>query len=145
MEVTLNSGYQPVGDEKMKTIGTLSVKNIGLIAAFSFLTFAGSALAAGYPMVIQAFPSSQSSFQNCGCDNKQGIEMYVQNLITDSQKRGVTCEMSMHIPACIVSYCSICGNQPNLMQNCIKAGTDYLANSAGFCAPQTALFSYTGF
>jgi hypothetical protein len=131
------SGKFPTGDEKMKTTGTLSAKNIfGMIAAASFLTIASSAAAVAFPFGFQAAPSAQPAFEHCGCDNKQGIEMYVQNLITDSQQRGMTCDVSMHIPACIVSYCSICSGHPGVMESCIKAGTDYLASSVGFCAPQ---------
>jgi hypothetical protein len=131
------SGKCPAGDEKMKTTGMISAKNIfGMIAAASFLTIASSATAVGFPFGFQAAPSAPPAFEHCGCDNKQGIEMYVQNLITDSKQRGMTCDVSMHIPACIVSYCSICSGHQGVMESCIKAGTDYLASSAGFCAPQ---------
>lgn len=123
----------------MKSSALFSAKNMFvLIVAGSLMAAAHSASAYG-PIA----GGSQGSFQNCGCDNKQDIEMYVQNVINDSKQRGVTCEMSMHIPACIVSYCSICSGDPALMNSCMKTGMDYLANSAGFCAPQTAQPMYS--
>ena len=118
----------------MKTSALFSAKNMfALTVAISFFAAAHSASAAA-PFA----GGSQGSFQSCGCDNKNDIEMYVQNVISDSQQRGATCQTSMHIPACIISYCSICGSNPGLMSSCIKTGMDYLTNSAGFCAPQAA-------
>lgn len=118
----------------MKSIALFSAKNMfALTAAISFFAVAHSASAFGPFAGV-----GQSSAGNCGCENKQGIEMYVQNVINDAKMRGASCEMSMHIPACIVSYCSICGGNPDLMNSCMKAGMDYLASSAGFCAPQAA-------
>jgi hypothetical protein len=132
------SGRKPAGDEKMKAIRTVSAKALFGMTAAALLLIAGSSSAAGYPFSFPvASASQQGASEHCGCDNKQGIEMYVQNLISDSQQRGMTCDMSMHIPACIVSYCSIYSGHPGLMESCIKAGTDYLASSAGFCALQS--------
>ena len=119
----------------MKNSALFSAKNVfGLTAAAALLAVASSASAFG----PYAAGSQGSLNNNCGCDNKQEIEMYVQNVINDSQQRGATCQASMHIPACIISYCSICGSNAGLMSSCIKTGMDYLANSAGFCAPQAA-------
>ena len=118
----------------MKTSALFSAKiMLAMTTAISLLTIAHSASAFG-PFAA----GSQSIAGNCGCDNKKDIEMYVQNVINDAQQRGVSCEMSMHIPACIVSYCSICSSDPALMNSCMKTGMDYLASSAGFCAPQAA-------
>lgn len=113
----------------MKAIGTLSAKNLLAAIAVGFaLTAFSSASAAGFPFGLQTNPA-QGASEHCGCDNKQGVEMYVQNLINDAQQRGMSCGISMHIPACITSYCSICGDHPNLMASCVKTGMEYLSNS----------------
>jgi len=80
--------------------------------------------------------ASSTAIQHCGCDNQKGIEMYVQNLINDAQKRGLSCQAAMHIPACITTYCSICNGHEGLVENCIKSGVEYFAKSAEFCAGQ---------
>lgn len=125
----------------MKAIGTFSANGLFLMttAAFFILASFGSASAAGGP------PAAQGAFEHCGCDNRKGIEMYVQNIINDSKQRGISCEMSMHVPACIVSYCSSCAGHPGLMENCIKMGTDYFASSCGQQPAANALFSYAAF
>ena len=117
----------------MKAIGTLSAKNLlTTIAAAVFALIAFStASAAGVPF-LQVGPA-QGTFEHCGCDNKQAVEMYVQNIINDAAQRGMGCGMSMHIPACITSYCSICGDHPDLMASCVQTGMEYLTN---FCAHQ---------
>jgi hypothetical protein len=77
----------------MKAIGTLSAKNLlTAIAAGLVLSAFSSASAADVPSRIQAWPA-QGAFEHCGCDTKQGVEMYVQNLINDSQQRGLSCEI----------------------------------------------------
>jgi hypothetical protein len=134
---------------KNEDIGTLSAGNLIIATAAALIFSAGAASAAGYPFGSAAFPTvEQGTFEHCGCDNRQGIERYVQNLITDAQQRGATCDMSMHIPACIVSYCSICKEHPDLMESCMNAGMNYLTSSPGFCASQTgdaAAFAYAPF
>ena len=118
----------------MKAIGTLSAKNLlAAIAAAGFaLTAFSTASAAGVPFGFQAVPA-QGASEHCGCDNRQAVEMYVQNIINDAQQRGMSCGMSMHIPACITSYCSICGDHPDLMASCVQTGMEYLTN---FCSQQ---------
>ena len=118
----------------MKAIGTLSAKNLlaAIAAAVFAMTAFSTASAAGVPFGFQAGPA-QGTFQHCGCDNKQAVEMYVQNIINDAQQRGMGCGMSMHIPACITSYCSICGDHPDLMASCVQTGMEYLTN---FCSQQ---------
>jgi hypothetical protein len=129
----------------MKTIGTLSAKSafgIGIIAAGLFLTTGGTASALEITpelqsAALQAMPdSSNNAIQHCGCDNKQGIEMYVQNLINDAKQRGLNCQDAMHIPACITTYCSICKGHAGLVENCIKAGVEYFTSTADFCSQQ---------
>ena len=112
----------------MKAIGTLAAKNLlTAIAAGFALTAFSSASAAGVPFGLQTGPAAagQGALEHCGCDNKQGVEMYVQNLISDARQRGMACGVSMHIPACITSYCSICGDHPELMANCVKTENRY--------------------
>jgi hypothetical protein len=82
-------------------------------------------------------PPVSDAISHCGCDKKEGIEMYVQNIINDAQKRGMSCDTAkIHAFACITSYCSICKEHPGIMENCIKMGAEYFAASPGFC--QTA-------
>lgn len=82
-------------------------------------------------------PARQDVIAHCGCDSKEGIEKYVQNLINDAQRRKITCDTAkLHVPACIAVYCSICGGHPGLVESCIKAGSDYFLNSSGFCGTQ---------
>ena len=115
----------------MKANGTLSARNLfAAIAACLALTAFSSASAANVPSRIQAGPA-QGAFEHCGCDTKQGVEMYVQNLINDSRQRGISCEMSMHVPACIVSYCSSCAGHSGVMENCMKTGMEFFASSCG--------------
>ncbi len=129
----------------MKTIGTLSAKNafgIGMIATGLFLTVFGTASALEISSelrsaALQVMPDSNSNaIQHCGCDNKQGIETYVQNLINDAKQRGLSCQSAMHIPACITTYCSICKGHAGLVENCIKAGVEYFTSAADFCSQQ---------
>lgn len=118
----------------MKAIETLSAKNLfAVIAASLALSAFGSASAANVSLGLQAGPAAveQGTFEHCGCDNKQGVEMYVQNLINDSLQRGLSCEMSMHVPACLTAYCSSCAGHSGLMESCIKTGMAYFANSCG--------------
>lgn len=124
----------------MKAIGTLSAKTfLACIAAGFALTAFSSASAADVPSRIQAGPA-QGAFEHCGCDTKQGVETYVQNLISDSQQRGLSCEMSMHVPACITAYCSSCAGHSGIMESCMKTGMAYFTNS---CSPQpTQLTAY---
>jgi hypothetical protein len=116
----------------MKANGTLSARNIfAAIAACLALTAFSSASAANVPSRIQAGPA-QGAFEHCGCDTRQGVEMYVQNLINDAQQRGLSCGMSsMHVPACITAYCSSCAGHSGVMESCMKAGMEYFASSCG--------------
>ena len=115
----------------MKAIGTLSAKNLlTAIVAGLVLSAFSSASAADVPSRIQAVPA-QGAFEHCGCDTKQGVETYVQNLISDSQQRGLSCGMSMHVPACITAYCSSCAGHSGIMESCMKTGMEYFASSCG--------------
>ncbi|WP_417910188.1 hypothetical protein [Candidatus Electronema sp. PJ] len=71
--------------------------------------------------------------------------MYVQNILNDSWQRGISCEMSMHVPACITSYCSICAGHPGLMESCMKMGMDYFVSSCAQQSAANALYSYAAF
>lgn len=114
-----------------KTNGRLSAKNLfAVIAAGLTLTAFNSASAAGVPSGIQVVPA-QGTFDHCGCDTKKGIETYVQNIINDSQQRGLSCGISMHVPACITAYCSSCAGHSGLMESCIKTGMEYFTSSCG--------------
>jgi hypothetical protein len=118
----------------MKTINTLSAL-IFFTAALGVAVLSGSAAAVEISpelrsAALEAMPTeaaSQTAMEHCGCDNQKGIEMYVQNLINDAQKRGL---------ACITSYCSICRGHDGLVENCIKTGVDYFTRSADFCSGQ---------
>ena len=125
-----------------RTNGTLSAKNVfAVIAAGLTLTAFSSASAAGVPSGIQAVPA-QGAFEHCGCDTKQGVEKYVQNLINDAQQRGMNCGMSsMHVPACITAYCSSCAGHSGVMESCMKAGIEYFSSSCGQ-QPQLTAFAY---
>jgi hypothetical protein len=136
-------GCTPAGDEKMKVIGTVSAKTLFGMTAAALLLIAGSAPALDISpelraAALQAMPddASNTAIQHCGCDNKKGIEMYVQNLINDAKKRGLSCEASLHIPACITTYCSICKGHEGLVENCIKTGVEYFSNSPELCSQQ---------
>lgn len=110
----------------MKTIVQSSRKAAAGI--FLMLASSGLALAQGASLPVS------DAIQHCGCDTKEGIEMYVQNVIKDAQQRGISCETAkIHAFACITSYCSICREHPGLMESCIKMGADYFAASPGFC------------
>ena len=115
----------------MKANGTLSAKNFFAAAAAALaLSAFSSASAADVPSRIQAGPA-QGAFEHCGCDTKQGVENYVQNLINDSQQRGLSCGISMHVPACITAYCSSCAGHSGVMENCMKTGMEYFTSSCG--------------
>jgi len=74
----------------MKAIGTLSAKNLLTAIAAGLVLTAFNSAAAGVPFGLQAGPA-QGTFQLCGCDSRQGVEMYVQNVINDAQQRGMSC------------------------------------------------------
>ena len=141
MQHKATSRGNPAGDENMKTIGTLSAqKFLGTIAAALFLAASGSAAAVEISpdlraAVLEVMPETANSniIAHCGCDNKQGIETYVQNLINDAKNRNLDCQFAMHIPACITTYCSICRGHEGLVENCIKTGVEYFTSSADFC------------
>lgn len=126
----------------MKAIGTVSAKNIFGMTAVAIFLMTGSSFAIEISpelqaAAIQAMPdASNTAIQHCGCDTQKGIEMYVQNLINDAKKRGLSCESSLHIPACITTYCSICKGHDGLVENCIKAGVEYFTSTADFCSQQ---------
>lgn len=137
------------GDEKMKAIGTVSAKNIFGMTAVAIFLMTGSSFAIEISpelqaAALQAMPdaASNTAIQHCGCDTQKGIEMYVQNLINDAKKRGLLCESSLHIPACITTYCSICKGHEGLVENCIKAGVEYFSSSSDFCSSQPAGVAY---
>lgn len=111
---------------RMQSVG----KTFFTMIAAGFLLTASSAAAIAQGMSAAA---TNDAIEHCGCDNKKGIEMYVKNLINDAKQRGMSCEVAkMHTFACITSYCSICKDHPNLMENCIKTGAEYFGSS-GFC------------
>jgi hypothetical protein len=108
----------------MKAIGTLSAKT--LLAC----------IAAGF--ALTAFNSASAADVSTGLQAGQGA--YVQNLINDSKQRGLSCEMSMHVPACLAAYCSSCAGHSGLMESCMSTGMAYFTNS---CSPQpTQLTAY---
>lgn len=122
---------------------------------YTMITAAAICLSASSAVAQQAAPSSDFHAQvqslvphrseparkdviaHCGCDSKEGIEKYVQNLINDAQQRGIGCDVAKtHVPACIAVYCSICGGHPGLVESCVKLGSDYFLNSPGYCGAQ---------
>jgi hypothetical protein len=142
---TKKAGCSSAGDEKMKVIGTVSAKTLFGMTAAALLLIAGSASALDISpelraAALKAMPddANNTAIQHCGCDNKKGIEMYVQNLINDAKKRGLSCEASLHIPACITTYCSICKGHEGLVENCIKTGVEYFSNSLELCSQQNS-------
>jgi hypothetical protein len=151
MQHKVTSRGNSAGDENMKTINTLSAqKLLGTIAAALFLMASGSAAALEISpemqaAVLETMPGTASSnaIAHCGCDNKQGIETYVQNLINDAKVRNLDCQFAMHIPACITTYCSICKGHEGLVETCIKTGVEYFKSSAEFCGgKQPGVASY---
>jgi hypothetical protein len=86
--------------------------------------------------VIPEAGANNTAIQHCGCDSKEGVQMYVQNLINDAEKRGLNCQTSYHIPACITTYCSICNGHPGLVENCIQTGIAYFTSTSNFCSQQ---------
>ena len=77
---------------------------------------------------------STGSTGRCGCDNLNGIKMYVNNLIGDAQQRGMDCEMAqIHSLACIQVYCSICSGEPGAAERCVAMASDYFTHSQGYC------------
>ncbi len=127
----------------MKSINILSARNL-FTAAFGLIVMSGPVAAVEISAelrsaALQAMPeadANNTAIQHCGCDNQKGIEMYVQNLINDAQKRNLDCQSAMHIPACITTYCSICRGHEGLVENCIKNGVEYFTKSAEFCSGQ---------
>jgi TATA-box binding protein (TBP) (component of TFIID and TFIIIB) len=109
----------------------LAGRTLVTIAAAGLFLFTGSP---AFAQQNAASPVMSDAIQHCGCDKKEGIEMYVQNIINDAKNRGINCETAkIHVFACITSYCSICKEHPGIMENCIKMGADYFAASPGFC------------
>jgi hypothetical protein len=121
---------------KMNAFAALSSSRVLQCAAvltLGALVSAGSA-AAVTPMQTAA---DQQSAKQCGCDDKKSVEAYMQNVINDAQRRGVSCEIEkMYLPACITVYCSICPDVAS-RGRCAKMATDYLTTS-GFCPPAAA-------
>lgn len=74
-----------------------------------------------------------------GCNDQQGIETYMKNIIEDAQRREITCEESKgYFSACITVYCSICPDT-DTRENCEQIASDYYQNSPGFCLQPAAL------
>jgi hypothetical protein len=72
----------------------------------------------------------------CGCDNKQEVERYVQNVINDYQHRGIGCEEAkMYTGACISVYCSSC-NDSAAHARCVQTASDYFLYASGYCQQQ---------
>ncbi|MCW5206201.1 hypothetical protein VU08_04620 [Desulfobulbus sp. F5] len=85
--------------------------------------------------------ADQQAAKQCGCDDKKSVEAYMQNVINDAHRRGVSCETEkMYLPACITVYCSICPDVAS-RGRCAKMATDYLTTS-GFCPPAAAQPGY---
>lgn len=86
---------------------------------------------------LQTIPQQENTaITHCGCDTKEGIERYVQNLINDAKKRSLDCQSSYHIPACITTYCSICKGHGGLVESCIQTGVEYFTKNSSFCSQQ---------
>lgn len=137
----------------MKDSGTVTV-NFLLVTAAAVLVLTNanpvaaveitSQLRAATLQVIPDALANNTAIEHCGCDRKEGIQMYVRNLINDAEKRGLNCQTSYHIPACIATYCSICKGHPGLVENCIQTGIEYFTLTANFCSQQTSgLAAYT--
>lgn len=104
-------------------------------AALTLCAFVSAGSAAAVTPTQTA--ADQQSAKQCGCDDKKSVEAYMQNVISDAQRRGVSCEIEkMYLPACIAVYCSICPDVAS-RDRCAKMATDYLTTS-GFCPPATA-------
>ena len=74
----------------------------------------------------------------CGCDQKQEVERYVQNVINDYQHRGISCDQAkLYTGACISVYCSIC-NDPAAHARCVKTASDYFLYTSGYCSQEPA-------
>ena len=127
-------------DARTQTARFFLVMSAGLLFAGT-----GSALAveitpqlrAATLQVIPKAGADNNAIQHCGCDSKEGIQMYVQNLINDAEKRGLDCQTSYHIPACITTYCSICRGHDGLVESCIQTGIEYFTSTQNFCSKQT--------
>ena len=111
-----------------------------MIIAAGIIFATGSTAAAFTPdmqaAVLRAMPAEvpHGAPEHCGCDEQQGIELYVYSLINDAVQRGMICEAAnTHIPACITVWCSICKGHPGLVEHCIQTGFNSLAQSAGSC------------
>jgi hypothetical protein len=137
----------------MQNTGKLTVHFFLAIAAAAFVFTSANPVAAVEitpqlkAATLQVIPDAvlnNTAVQHCGCDRKEGIQMYVQSLIDDAEKRGLNCQTSYHIPACITAYCSICKGHPGLVENCIQTGIEYFTLTANFCSQQTnSLTAYT--
>ena len=124
----------------MKT-GTQVAKRFATATVFFFAGVSSAAALEISPQLraaaLQIIPAAENtSITHCGCDTKEGIEMYVQNLINDAKKRGLDCQSSYHIPACITTYCSICKGHGGLVENCIQTGVEYFTLNSSLCSQQ---------
>jgi GH35 family endo-1,4-beta-xylanase len=106
----------------LKTIRTNTMTSAQKLfaAAAAFLALATFSSASA------AEDDSQPAPEHYGCDNPKSVEQYVLNLINDAKKNGISCD-SMQLQASITSYCSGCGEHPELMSSCVKTGMEKLA------------------
>ncbi|MCP4490350.1 MAG: hypothetical protein GY820_23975 [Gammaproteobacteria bacterium] len=93
---------------------------------------------------------NNGAWELCGCDTREGIEMYVRSLVDEARQRDDVCKsVATHIPACIAVWCSICSGHPGAAENCMTTATDYLVGTTKCedqrpSEPLTAVFSGIG-
>lgn len=113
----------------------MKVREMQAAGRMLFATMAAALLfSAGTAAAQQNAPSAGI----CGCDKKQEVERYVQNVINDYQQRGISCDQAkIYTGACISVYCSIC-NDPAAQARCVKTASDYFLYASGYCPQQSA-------
>lgn len=90
---------------------------------------AGTAIGASQQIIPM-----NGAWEHCGCDTKEGIQMFVGNLVNEAQQRGAVYEAAnTHIPACIAVWCSTCAGHPGAVENCITTANEYLAEATKAC------------
>lgn len=116
-------------------------------ALFRMIIAAGILFSANAALAENSADSmNHGEWERCGCNNREEVEMYVQNLVDDARHRGMVCEAAtMHIPACIAVWCSSsCAGQPQAVNTCVATANEYLVRTVGSCmrpAPQAHISS----
>ena len=115
-------------------------------AFFRMIVTVGVLFSAGTAAAQQnSMPVNNGAWEHCGCDTKEGIEMFVGNLVNEARQRDAVCESAAtHIPFCIAAWCSTCAGHENAVENCVETANNYLADTTESCTQHSPdLFTLT--